>query len=587
MSTSLSTADSAPHSSPGRPRSCRTAADGLGSSIDVNASLAGSNRTIGVGPEVGQPDDVALVDVHRVRLRIAARQAPLPPRAGRRVEHAELARVPLGDPQPPGRVGPHAARTLTGGRRLFDLGGAGRSGRCGPGSSRQATRTRPRPTAWPRCRTARGRAARRTPRPRRARIDAPVDAGLAGEPERPVAVERRRVQVRPAAVRRQREGRDCAARRVDPEDRVAAAVRDPGMRRPVRRSPRAARNPRPAGSRAPRRSTDRASRGPRCAGRCTRCLRPPRVRRRAGAFRRERRTREPRGRRSRARPMPRMPRMPRPTAPPIRAGGTRARPRWTLPPTATPTPTAAGRTGPPAPSRTRRRGRQGSGGAARARAMPRHSPTTGKPYPFGRDRVPLPPRPPPPHPRDPEPARRRRIPRGRRPANPLADAPPHRRPRRASPQLPGDAPRAGPAHRDRPPLAARARRITERLPRLAPRHIPEHPPARGRPDARDRPGRHLPAHAGRPGSPARGGRPGAAGAGRAAGRDRLRRGQGPDGRGRGADPRRGRRSRRDGRRRLRPVGRRVRDPGSTIGTWSTGGRRRSRSRRPRSTCSRP
>ena len=49
--TSLSTADSAPHSSPGRPRSWRTEASGLGSSMASNASVAGSNLTIAFPPK--------------------------------------------------------------------------------------------------------------------------------------------------------------------------------------------------------------------------------------------------------------------------------------------------------------------------------------------------------------------------------------------------------------------------------------------------------------------------------------------------------------------------------------------------------
>jgi hypothetical protein len=52
--------------------------------------------------EVRQPDDVAFVDIDGVRLRRAAGQPPLLPRAIGGIAHSDLTRVPLGDPEPAG-----------------------------------------------------------------------------------------------------------------------------------------------------------------------------------------------------------------------------------------------------------------------------------------------------------------------------------------------------------------------------------------------------------------------------------------------------------------------------------------------------
>src|ERR1051325_6042170 len=58
----------------------------------------------GVRAEVAQPDLVLVVDVHRVRLRMVARQLPRLPLAALRIEAAHVARVPLADPDAPLRV---------------------------------------------------------------------------------------------------------------------------------------------------------------------------------------------------------------------------------------------------------------------------------------------------------------------------------------------------------------------------------------------------------------------------------------------------------------------------------------------------
>jgi hypothetical protein len=67
--------------------------------------------------------------------------------------------------------------------------------------------------------------------PSTGRIQPAVDAGLAGEPEDAVPIERRRVQVGVPPVRRQREDLDASRSGVDADDRVQPTVGDP--RRPV------------------------------------------------------------------------------------------------------------------------------------------------------------------------------------------------------------------------------------------------------------------------------------------------------------------------------------------------------------------
>src|SRR5439155_4745531 len=68
------------------------------------------------GP-LGDPDDVRVVNEHRVGHRARSRELPLLPPA-RGVVQPELADVPLGDPDPAPRIAPHAARALVRRRRL-------------------------------------------------------------------------------------------------------------------------------------------------------------------------------------------------------------------------------------------------------------------------------------------------------------------------------------------------------------------------------------------------------------------------------------------------------------------------------------
>ena len=61
------------------------------------------------------------------------------------------------------------------------------------------------------------------------RIEPAEDAGLAREPEDAVGIEDRGVQVRAGPVAGEREGRDLVGVGIDPDDRVQAAVGDPGV----------------------------------------------------------------------------------------------------------------------------------------------------------------------------------------------------------------------------------------------------------------------------------------------------------------------------------------------------------------------
>src|SRR5262249_33535962 len=78
-----------------------------------------------VGAEVAEPDHVALVDVDGVGAGAVARHPPGLPGLRLRVVHADVAGVPLADPDATGRVRPHAARALIPGGRLDDRGHAG------------------------------------------------------------------------------------------------------------------------------------------------------------------------------------------------------------------------------------------------------------------------------------------------------------------------------------------------------------------------------------------------------------------------------------------------------------------------------
>src|SRR6266511_5165987 len=180
-----------------------------------------------VGAEVAEPHDVARIDEDRIRLRARARELPFAPAAPPRIEHPELAGVPLAHPDPAARVRPDTARTLAAGRRA---------------QNRRLSRADVDPThVAPRERrvvdgaAGRGRDPVRARAPRRVerpyppdlRIEPPVHAALAGEPEDALSVEGRRVEIRERASTREREAPDAQRSRVDADDGVQAAVRDP------------------------------------------------------------------------------------------------------------------------------------------------------------------------------------------------------------------------------------------------------------------------------------------------------------------------------------------------------------------------
>jgi hypothetical protein len=79
----------------------------------------------GVRAPLGQPYLILVVDPHRVRVRLTARQLPFAPRRHRRVVHADLAGVPVTHPDAAARIGPEASRTLRRRRRFDDGGFAG------------------------------------------------------------------------------------------------------------------------------------------------------------------------------------------------------------------------------------------------------------------------------------------------------------------------------------------------------------------------------------------------------------------------------------------------------------------------------
>src|SRR5262245_45818639 len=154
----------------------------------------------------------------------------------------DLAGVPFGNPQAPGRVGPDPARALSGGRWLDDRRLVRR-----PVDLRDvAARERRVPDIAHGCggNAVRPATARRVERLDLAlgRVKAAVHAWLAGEPQDAIAVERRRVEVRVGMAVRQLEDLDLVGHWVDADDRVETAVGDPrGTLRsddhPVRRGP--------------------------------------------------------------------------------------------------------------------------------------------------------------------------------------------------------------------------------------------------------------------------------------------------------------------------------------------------------------
>src|SRR5690606_10650395 len=74
-----------------------------------------------IGGEVSDPDDVALVHIDRISLRVIARQLPAFPCSAVGGITAELAAVPFADPKLAPAVRPDAPRPLVRRRRLNHL----------------------------------------------------------------------------------------------------------------------------------------------------------------------------------------------------------------------------------------------------------------------------------------------------------------------------------------------------------------------------------------------------------------------------------------------------------------------------------
>src|SRR5579884_2303365 len=152
-----------------------------------------------VDAEVAQPDGAAVVHVDGVRLRLAAREAPLAPDLRRRRVAGDVAGEPLADPEVAAGIAPDASRALVGSRRLDDL--RPKAGAAGDDPSEVAAGERGevdsviRRHGDPVGTGAAGRGDGRHAVVTGARIEATEDAGLPGEPKDAVAIEDRRVEI--------------------------------------------------------------------------------------------------------------------------------------------------------------------------------------------------------------------------------------------------------------------------------------------------------------------------------------------------------------------------------------------------------
>ncbi|MNP10831.1 hypothetical protein D3C76_1029940 [compost metagenome] len=176
-----------------------------------------------------------------------ARQLPGFPLLAGGVVAAQMAVVPLADPQSANRIGPQAPRTAARRRRIDGRGRAGRAVDMGDMVAGQrrvpdlAIR-RDGDAVWP-------AAARSRPDLDvvAGGVEPPVEAALPGEPEQSVVIEHSRVQVRTGGIPGQRKDFDAKTFGVHADDGVEAAVGDPGIAvraadHPVRRGARAERD---------------------------------------------------------------------------------------------------------------------------------------------------------------------------------------------------------------------------------------------------------------------------------------------------------------------------------------------------------
>ena len=154
-------------------------------------------------------------------------QPPFPPSMRCGVEHADLSRIPLADPDASFRIGPHSPRALLRRRRIDDLRRAAHRIDAAEIAARQGREIH--------AAVGRDTDAVRAGTTRRieyahvaaCRIELAVDAALPREPEMAALIEDRRVQIRVAPVLGQGKAPDRECLRIDAHDRVQPAVRDP------------------------------------------------------------------------------------------------------------------------------------------------------------------------------------------------------------------------------------------------------------------------------------------------------------------------------------------------------------------------
>src|SRR6185503_2514028 len=186
------------HRTPDLARATEQLADrGVGLRVWIRGELLGVRieSDDGVRAEVGEPHDVLVIDVHRVRHRVAG-ELPLassPSRSALRLEHADLAGIPLTDPDTVVGSTPHPTRALISGGQVercrahrldIDVRNVAARERCVEHRAVRAGRD----AVWPRSTwSLQNRDG--------AVLQVAVEAVLPGEPYRAVPVERRGVEI--------------------------------------------------------------------------------------------------------------------------------------------------------------------------------------------------------------------------------------------------------------------------------------------------------------------------------------------------------------------------------------------------------
>src|SRR5262249_25496709 len=181
-----------------------------------------------IGAEVGDPDGVALVDIHGIGAWSVPRQSPAFPAAVIRVVDRHLPRIPFRDPEPSPTVRPYAARSLVRGRRLDNAGFPALA--VDPGQIAAGERHEIDVTAWSCGDPIRSRSLRGMEGLHLARrgIEPTVDSALPRKPEDAVAIESRGIEIGVTGVARKRPGPDCLRLRIEAHDCVEPAIGNPG-----------------------------------------------------------------------------------------------------------------------------------------------------------------------------------------------------------------------------------------------------------------------------------------------------------------------------------------------------------------------